>query len=421
MSDSPPAQDVGQPQEPGEPEHELEEEVISSDPAPEQPPKEKPSLASPGNSETEEQQSDPTAEASHSPAAPAPSNHVFNEHWSQLPKEEVVDKIKGVIYGQAIGDALGLATEFMSRKMAQKVYGKAGPSGYEQIAQDFHRMRWTPGDWTDDTDQMLLILQSVVENNGRVDRLDFARRILHWMKHGFQELGDYGGMGIGMTVSRTLNHYLFLSDPHAAANHVWESSGRYLAANGAIMRTALLGILNFNDLPKVVENTQEISKTTHADPRCTASCIAVTTAIALMLQGKFDPMKDRDLHSLVDEALKCASEVLILKPQKKEIREHVQASSLGKLKLDEEACIGYTFKALGAGFYGLRRAKDFRETIQEVIMEAGDADSNGAVCGALMGCKFGFKALPDDLLQFPHRQWLDDQVEKFLKTIGLQE
>ena len=78
-----------------------------------------------------------------------------------------------------------------------------------------------------------------------------------------------------------------------------------MAANGAIMRTSILGVLNFNgeliivpylviccyfpflkifklmsDIPKVVENTTEISKVTHADPRCTASCIAVTTAVS---------------------------------------------------------------------------------------------------------------------------------------------
>ena len=45
--------------------------------------------------------------------------------------------------------------------------------------------------------------------------------------------------------------------------------------------------------------------------------------------------------------------------------------------------------------------------------------SNGAVCGALMGCKLGFRALPQDLLEFPYREWLDTQVEGFLRTIGL--
>ena len=47
--------------------------------------------------------------------------------------------------------------------------------------------------------------------------------------------------------------------------------------------------------------------------------------------------------------------------------------------------------------------------------------SNGSVCGALMGCKLGYHSLPSDLLQFHHRQWLDDKVDAFLKTIGLQE
>ena len=45
--------------------------------------------------------------------------------------------------------------------------------------------------------------------------------------------------------------------------------------------------------------------------------------------------------------------------------------------------------------------------------------SNGAVFGALLGCKLGFTALPQDLLKFTNRLWLDNQVEKLLKTIGL--
>lgn len=40
--------------------------------------------------------------------------------------------------------------------------------------------------------QMLLILQGIVDSNGKVDRLDFAKRIRHWMQSGFEELGDVG-------------------------------------------------------------------------------------------------------------------------------------------------------------------------------------------------------------------------------------
>jgi len=37
--------------------------------------------------------------------------------------------------------------------------------------------------------QMLLILQMIVENDGKVDRVDFAKRLYHWMQHGYKELG----------------------------------------------------------------------------------------------------------------------------------------------------------------------------------------------------------------------------------------
>ena len=44
---------------------------------------------------------------------------------------------------------------------------------------------------------------------------------------------------------------------------------------------------------------------------------------------------------------------------------------------------------------------------------ASPATSNGAVCGALMGCKFGYSGLPEGLLAFHHRAWLDTQVYNY--------
>ena len=53
-------------------------------------------------------------------------------------------------------------------------------------------LRWDRGDWTDDTDQMILILQMIVEGEGKVDRCAFAAKMRHWMHNGFKELGDLG-------------------------------------------------------------------------------------------------------------------------------------------------------------------------------------------------------------------------------------
>jgi len=143
----------------------------------------------------------------------------------------VSNRLKGLIYGQAIGDALGLGTEFMARSEVAAKYPE-GLHTYAQIIQDRHRRRWPIGAWTDDTDQMLCILDSILDNQ-RVDVHDIARRFRSWVQN--------GGMGVGQLVLVVVSSRNFLSDPHAAAKAAWERRGKKVAPNGGIMRTSILG------------------------------------------------------------------------------------------------------------------------------------------------------------------------------------
>ena len=55
-----------------------------------------------------------------------------------------INKIKGTIYGQVIGDALGLSTEFMSKEEVLDNY-PTGLTDFGQIIQDEHRSKWEKG------------------------------------------------------------------------------------------------------------------------------------------------------------------------------------------------------------------------------------------------------------------------------------
>ena len=69
-------------------------------------------------------------------------------------KDSVKDKIVGCLYGQAVGDALGLGTEFMSKDEVKRNYPN-GLSEYSQIVQDYHST--IEKDGTKATGQMIRI------------------------------------------------------------------------------------------------------------------------------------------------------------------------------------------------------------------------------------------------------------------------
>ncbi|KAL5015329.1 hypothetical protein ScPMuIL_009599 [Solemya velum] len=336
----------------------------------------------------------------------------------QVPADN--ERALATIYGQCVGDAIGLLTEFLSKKEAKTYYGsvrKALEFEHKKIVPDMHRERWKVADWTDDSDQMILIMLSLIESDGKADPVDFGKRLKNWMLHGFEELGDHAGLGIGRTTDAVLSRRDFIDNPHQAAEKVWIASQRQFAPNGAVMRTSIVGVYDFNDLDSVASNALTFCKVTHADPRCQASVVAVSVAIALMmLRGEKYLKKNGDykVDTIILEANKYASTCLSTDEEKKELWSYMKCHTLKWLKLDEESKIGYTYKCMGAGFWALKQ-NNFRETIQNILMEGGDADTNCSVAGAMLGCKLGLDAIPASWKnKLLHKQWLDNIIEKFM-------
>ena len=58
-----------------------------------------------------------------------------------MENEIIKERFLGTIFGQAVGDALGLSTEFMSKQEVDRFYPN-GIEDYSQIVQDDHRRRW---------------------------------------------------------------------------------------------------------------------------------------------------------------------------------------------------------------------------------------------------------------------------------------
>lgn len=307
------------------------------------------------------------------------------------------NKIKGLFFGQAIGDALGLGTEFLNKRQV-KVYYPNKLTNYSQILQDSFRKQWRIGEWTDDTDQFLCICDSIIKTKV-VDEHVFAKELYNWAQK--------SPVDIGITVNRVVSHPSFLEDPYKCSKEIWEESGREAAANGAIMRTSILGAFEYWDYEKVVSNTKKIAKVTHWDPRCVGSCIITTLLIANLINEN----RILSLKEIIEIGDKYDNRIIYYIEQSK-------LSDIGNLFLDEEGIIGYTLLALAAGLWAYFHAQDFESGLISVINEGGDADTNGSIAGSVLGAKFGYDSIPKHLIDgLKHKNHLEKKFNDFIELL----
>ena len=63
--------------------------------------------------------------------------------------------------------------------------------------------------------------------------------------------------------------------------------------------------------------------------------------------------------------------------------------------MDDEKSMGYTLRTLGAALWAYWHATSYKEGILKIVLSGGDADTNAAVAGAILGAKFGISQIPE--------------------------
>ena len=281
----------------------------------------------------------------------------------------VNDKIKGVLFGQAIGDALGLGTEFMTKQEVNRFYPN-DLTDYAQIIQDHHRKRWMKGDWTDDTEMMLCIANAIIKDK------DIK---LSTIAQNFKEWFNGNPLGIGSNTFKVLSFKDYTNNPQKGAEIIWNLSGKKSAANGAVMRTSVIGLWK-DDTER---HAAQVCKLTHYDPRCVGSC----AIISLLINNLVYRNQILSLKQLIE----------IGERYDDRIREYLVKASqydcLEDLVLDDSS-MGYTLKTLFVAIWCLFHCNSFEEGLLAVVNAGGDTDTNAAVACSLLGARYGYSAIP---------------------------
>ncbi len=285
------------------------------------------------------------------------------------PNAQIQDRIKGVLFGHAIGDALGVGAKFLSKQEVGQIY----PNGLREISdiilQD-HTRRWRKGDFTEATGHMLCTLDALAANDG-IQSETLARLLL-------ERFGNDGARGM----KKVFAFRVFRTDPLRAARQALEKSGGRFEDNGALFRAPAIGVWNLENLEKTRENSRLACLVTHASDSCVADCIAISCAIAALING-----------STVEEAIRTADE--LTGGRLGGFFSKGIDAPFSESPLPEES----SARTSTLAFHVLKHAGSFQEGLEAVIREGGDSTGNGAVAGALLGARFGFSGIGANLIQ----------------------
>lgn len=333
-------------------------------------------------------------------------------------------KIYGCIFGGAYGDAIGKATEFLSPEQVVTSYGTKKIT-FGGIISDFHRDGWDTTDWTDDTDQAILVMETMHESSVDSCHTVFSSKLHHWVFNGFPELGDNSGVGIGAPVGWAVKSPAFPTQPHSVAEEIWRNTDGYIYEDGAVMRCAVAGCFK-KPKTEIFKYTVNICQTTHYDPRCVAACTFIVSCVYDFVNGATDVAKVLvDAENAAVDAIKELKYIhgvdydtqTYINKFLRYINRAKSISSLSEIDFNKGHSRSNTKYPLYCAIYGLikvSRGETYSDIIEEIIRRGGDADTNACVAGNLMGAYAGFSAIPTTAFEMKNFFWLKNKVDDIL-------
>jgi ADP-ribosyl-[dinitrogen reductase] hydrolase len=269
---------------------------------------------------------------------------------------QVRNRARGCAVGAAVGDALGMPLEFGPRRPLDALVRDMGPG------------RLPAGTFTDDTEMALALAESLVARCP-LDPADLAQRFVAWLHSGPDDVGIH---------THNVLTRIAAGEPWDRAVEAEQQLRPHSAGNGSVMRCWPVALAHAQDLDRLLADSRLQSRVTHPHPDCKAGSAFVNATLYFLLHGVAPA-------GAVARGLQ-ASEVL--DPLRTLL---VQAPARQREQLDNTGWVRHT---LESAVWALQTTDSFEEAVVQVVNLGGDADTAGAVAGALAGTAYGLEAIP---------------------------
>lgn len=272
-----------------------------------------------------------------------------------MPPVDLADvhaRARAAFLGLALGDALGATVEFLTPAEIRARHG---------VHRDIVGGGWLrlkAGRVTDDT-EMSLCLGQELDRAGGFDLRRIADRLVSWMRA--------GPVDVGSTVRKGLRRVLLegtLEGPLAEGD----------AGNGAAMRVVPVALASACDGGLLARWAVAQAHLTHHHPLSDAATVHVGELVHLGLLGRGKPRLRR-----ASEALAARLPVFAFEPYR-------------------GLATGYVVDTLQTVLHAFHTTTSFEACLLRTVNQGGDADTTGAIAGAIAGAYYGEEGLP--------RRWL---------------
>jgi ADP-ribosyl-[dinitrogen reductase] hydrolase len=297
------------------------------------------------------------------------------------------EQILGCLLGTAIGDAVGLRREGLSRARAVRLYGSTL----------MPNLIFGLGYCSDDTEHSLMIARALSLCGGDVGQFEtiFAAELKRWI------LTVPAGTGFA-----TLRACLKL-----LAGFGPTRSGIFSAGNGPAMRSAIIGIYA-KDEDQLTKLVRASTRLTHTDPKAEEGARLVARAARLRITiAKQEPI----------DFLRAAASSVVGGELQDSLGAAAQALEAGK-SCEEFAdsrgwtrgVSGYVNQTVPAALYCWAYSpSDFQQSVEHAVLLGGDTDSVAAITGAISGANLGYRAIPsawvERLAEWPRTvKWIEE-------------
>ena len=304
-----------------------------------------------------------------------------------------------MLFGVAVGDALGVPVEFKSRRAVRKnpVTDMIGYGTYNL----------PPGTFSDDSSLTFCLAEALTAD---FDLNTIGQNFVKWLYNNYWTARG-NVFDVGGATRKAVDRLAKGERPELAGGTGVSSNG-----NGSLMRISpLLFYLLDKPINERYQITRQVSSITHGHIRSVIACFYYLE-FALQLFDQKD--KFEIYHNLKTEIPACLNS-LSIPSEEVAFFDRLLKQNIYELPEDSIFSSGYVLHTLEASVWCLLNTGNYKDAVIKAVNLGEDTDTTGAVTGALAGLHFGLDNIPANWIKQLARQAdIADLAERMGKKLA---